>query len=351
MLTLVEIKMTSNKEKNMNKVVYTADTPTGQLHIGHFVGSVANRVKLQEKYKFYYGIANYHSFGYMKNGQPLYKEPDMIHRSVLEVAMDNVAIGMDPEKTTMYIESDVPETCEAAILFSMLVAHTRALRNPTIKDEIVMKGMGNQFSLGFVNYPIMQAADILLFKANLIPVGKDQLAHVEQSREIAQDFNKLYGQTFPIPEGLVGEVPILPGLDNKKMSKSLGNAIVFTESDEEIRKKVMSMYTDPNRIHPTDPGKVEGNPVFIYHDAFNTNKEEVEDLKKRYAEGKVGDVEVKEKLANALIKFIAPIRERRQELMKDPQKVIDILKEGGKKARVVARETIDEIRDKMKLNF
>lgn len=343
--------MAKPKENIKEKIVYTADTPTGQLHIGHYAGSIANRVKLQDEYKCFYGIANYHSYGYMRDGQNLYKMPDMIHDSVFQVAMDNIAAGLDPEKTTIYVESDVPETCEAGILFSMLVTHARSLRNPTIKDEIIMKKMGNVFPLGFINYPMLQAADILLFRANLIPVGKDQLAHIEQAREIARDFNKLYGQTFPMPEGLIGKVAMLPGLDNQKMSKSLGNSIVFSDTDEIIKKKVMSMYTDPNRIHPTDPGKVEGNPVFIYHDFFNPNVNEVADLKHRYEKGTVGDVEVKEKLAKVLVDFIAPIRERRAKLAADPEGLIEILKEGGKKARKIAIETTSEIREKMKINY
>lgn len=332
-------------------VVYTADTPTGQLHIGHYAGTVENRVKLQEKHQFFYGLANYHSFAYMKSGKSLYKKPDFIHQATLEIAMDNLALGLNPEKTVMYIESEVPETCELAILFSMLVKHTRALRNPTIKDEIVMKKMGKKFSLGFVNYPMLQAADILLFKANLIPVGEDQKAHIEQAREIARDFNKTYGETFPVPKALIGRVAILPGVDNKKMSKSLGNAIVFTDSDEVIRKKIMGMYTDPNRVRITDPGKVEGNPLFIYHDFFNKNLEEVEDFKERYRKGTVGDVEVKKSLADIMVDFIAPVREKRRKYEKDQDLLISILKEGSKKARKVARQTINEVREKMKLEF
>lgn len=333
------------------KVIYTADTPTGQLHIGHYVGSVENRIKLQDKYQFYYGLANYHSYSYMKEGKSLYKDPDFIRRSTLEVAMDNLAIGLDPQKTVMYLESEVPETCEVAMLFSMLVKHTRALRNPTIKDEIVMKKMGDKFSLGFVNYPMLQAADILLFKADLIPVGKDQEAHIEQAREIARDFNKTYGETFPTPEALIGRVALLPGLDNRKMSKSLGNAIVFTDSDEDIKSKIMGMYTDPNRIHATDPGTVDGNPIFIYHDFFNQDREEVKDLEDRYRNGKVGDVEVKEKLVKVITEFISPVRERRKVYEKDESLLLDILMDGSKKAHKVAKETTDEVREKMKLNF
>lgn len=339
------------KVEGEKSVVYTADTPTGQLHLGHYVGTVKNRVKLQDKYECFFGLANYHSFSYMKSGKPLYKKPNFIHDSTLEVAMDNLAIGIDPEKSVLYIESDVPETCEAGMLFSMLVKHSRALRNPTIKDEIVMKGMGDKYSLGFINYPMLQAADILLFKAELIPVGEDQLPHIEQSREIARDFNKLYGETFPVPEGLVGDVGNLPGLDNQKMSKSLGNAITFTDSDDEIEKKIMQMYTDPNRIHSTDPGRVEGNPVFIYHDNFNSDEDEVNELKERYRKGKVGDVEVKKKLAEAIKDFIKPIRVRRKKLEENQDRVIEILSEGGKKARTVAKQTIDEMRERMKLTY
>ncbi|MDD3661889.1 MAG: tryptophan--tRNA ligase [Candidatus Dojkabacteria bacterium] len=338
-------------EQTNKKVVYTADTPTGQLHIGHYVGSLQNRVKLQDEYQCYFGLANYHSFGYMQKGEGLYKRPDFIHESVIQVAMDNLAVGIDPEKSVLYIESDVPETCELAILFSMLVTHSRALRNPTIKNEIVMKNMGSRFSLGFVNYPLLQAADILLFKAHLIPVGEDQLAHVEQSREIARDFNELYGETFPVPEGLVGAVGVLPGTDNRKMSKSLGNAILLSDSDEEIDRKIMGMYTDPNRIRTTDPGTVEGNPLFIYHQAFNPDHAEVEDFMNRYRKGTVGDVEVKKRLAEVIKTFISPIRERRKLYENDPELLKAILRDGGKKARDVAVRTLEEVREKMKLTF
>jgi tryptophanyl-tRNA synthetase len=347
----IEDKLDRSNKFNENAVVYTADTPTGQLHLGHYIGTVKNRIKLQDKYKCFFGLANYHSFGYMQEGEGLHKRPDFVHESTLQVAMDNLALGIDPDKSVYYIESDVPETCELAMLFSMLVSHNRALRNPTIKDEIVMKDMGDKYSLGFINYPMLQAADILLFKAELIPVGKDQVPHIEQSREIARDFNKLYGETFPVPQALIGEVGKLPGLDNRKMSKSLGNAIVFTDSDEEIRKKIMGMYTDPNRIHPTDPGTVEGNPVFIYHEAFNPDKDEVAELEERYRKGKVGDVEVKKKLADAITDFIAPIREKRKELEEDKDALLEILHDGGKKARKVAKETLGEVREKMKLTF
>lgn len=338
-------------KENEKKVVYTADTPTGQLHVGHYVGTLENRVKLQERYQCYFGLANYHSFSYMKSGECLYKKPELIHESTIQVAMDNLAVGVDPEKAVLYIESDVPETCELGMLFSMLVTHTRALRNPTVKDEIVMKEMGDRFSLGFVNYPMLQAADILLFKANLIPVGEDQLPHIEQSREIAREFNRVYGETFPVPEGLVGKVGVLPGLDNRKMSKSLDNAVLFSDSDEIINQKIMKMYTDPNRIHTDDPGTVEGNPVFIYHDAFNPDKEEVNDLKERYRKGTVGDVEVKTKLAKVMKDFLVPIRDRRKKYEESPELLREILADGGKRARSVAIETISEVREKMKLTF
>jgi tryptophanyl-tRNA synthetase len=347
-ITLSNVDVKNKKEK---KVIYTADTPTGQLHIGHYVGSLENRVKLQDEYTCYFGIANYHALSYMREGKSLFKDPDFVHQSTLEVAMDNLAVGIDPEKAVLYLESEVPETCELAILFSMLVTHSRSLRNPTIKNEIVMKKMGNRFSLGFVNYPMLQAADILLFKASLVPVGEDQLAHIEQSREIARTFNTTYGETFPVPEGLVGKVGTLPGVDNQKMSKSLGNAILLSDSDEKIEEKVMRMYTDPKRIHATDPGTVEGNPVFIYHDAFNHDVEEVKDLKERYRNGKVGDVEVKERLAEVMKEFIAPIRERRKKYEDDQKLLLDVLKDGSAKARKIAVETLKEVRDKMKLTY
>jgi tryptophanyl-tRNA synthetase len=246
----------------------------------------------------------------------------------------------------------IPEIAELTVFYLNLVTLERVLRNPTVKDEIKQKGYGQNIPAGFAMYPVSQAADITTFNASLVPVGEDQLPMIEQTREIVRKFNSLYGEVFTEPEALVGEVKRLPGIDgNSKMGKSLGNAIYLSDTEEELKKKVMSMYTDPNRIHSTDPGKVEGNPVFIYHDVFNSDKAEVEDLKTRYKEGKVGDIEVKEKLFVALNKYLTPIREKRKEF-EDKDEILDqILIEGTAKAREVAKKTMQKVRKAMKIDY
>ena len=330
----------------MNKRILTGDTPTGKLHIGHYVGTLANRVKLQNEYETFIILADLHAF------TTLVDKPEEVAQHTLEVAMDNLAVGLDPEKTTIFVESGIPEIYELAAIFSMLVSHNRVLRNPTIKDEIKSKDLGDQFSMGFLNYPLFQVADILGVKGTLVPVGVDQLPHLELTNEVARRFNNLYGKTFEEIKGLVGEVPKLVGTDgNSKMGKSLGNCIYLSGDEKTVRERVMGMYTDPNRIHPTDPGKVEGNPVFIYHDAFNPNKEEVADLKARYEKGTVGDVEVKEKLLVAMNEFLGPIRERRKKYEQNPDLVKQILSEGTQKTRKVVQGVLDEVRQAMKLSF
>ena len=328
------------------KRILTGDTPTGKLHLGHYVGTLENRIKLQDEYETFIILANVHS--YTTN----YKDPAKIRRDTFDVALDNLAVGLDPKKATLFLESEVPEILELHTYFEMLVKHSRALRNPTVKDEIRSKGLEEQISMGLISYPILQAADILAFRAHLVPVGEDQVPHLEQTKEIARDFNKIYGEMFPIPEPLVGKVGRLPGTDGKeKMSKSLDNAIFLSDSAEIVREKVMNMYTDPTRIHPTDPGHVEGNPVFIYHDAFNPNKNEVEDLKNRYRKGEVGDVEVKEKLVTVLNEFLDPIRQRRKEFEAQPELVNDILEEGSEHARKEATETLKLVKEAMGLGY
>ncbi|MBD3365876.1 tryptophan--tRNA ligase [candidate division WWE3 bacterium] len=334
--------------KNNQKRILTGDNATGKLHIGHYVGSLQNRVKLQHDYETFIIIADMHALAYPK----YVKNPETVARSVLEVTMGNLAIGMVPEKTYFFPESAIPEIYELGIIFSMLVSHNRALRNPTLKEEIRDKNMGDKFSVGFINFPILQAADILCVNADLVPVGEDQVPHVELTREIARRFNSYYGETFVEPEPLVGETARLVGLDgNAKMSKSLGNTIYLNEPEESLKKKVMSMYTDPNRIHPTDPGTVEGNPVFIYHDAFNPNKEEVADLKKRYREGSVGDVEVKEKLYKALSDFLAPVREKYAYYEGHLEEVQEIIEAGTVKTRKEAQETLAKVKERLKLDL
>ncbi len=329
----------------MKKRILTGDTPTGKLHLGHYVGTLENRVKLQDEYETFIVLADLHAL------TTLSETPEKIKEYTRQVAIDNLSVGLDPKKVTIFVESEVPEIYELAAIFSMYVSHSRALRNPTIKDEIKMKGLGDRFSLGFINYPIYQVADILCVKGDLVPVGIDQEAHLEQAREVARVLNKISGKNiFPEPKGLIGRVGKLPGTDgNPKMGKSLGNVIYLSDSEEEVKRKVMDMYTDPKRIHPTDPGTVEGNPVFVYHDAFNDDKSEVEDLKRRYKEGKVGDVEVKEKLAKALNRFLDPVRARRAEFERDPGLVDKILQEGSEKVRNEAQKTLRGVKAAMGL--
>jgi tryptophanyl-tRNA synthetase len=328
------------------KRILTGDRPTGKMHLGHFVGSLKNRVKLQDSYDQFVMIADVQAL------TDNFEQPEKVRASIREVLLDYLAVGIDPKKTTILIQSMIPEIAELTVFYLNLVTLERALRNPTVKDEIKNKGFGKNIPAGFAMYPISQAADITIFNADLVPVGEDQLPMIEQTREIVRKFNSLYGEVFVEPEALIGEIKRLPGIDGgAKMGKSMGNAIYLSDTEEELKKKVMGMYTDPTRIHATDPGKVEGNPVFIYHDAFNPNKDEVADLKARYKEGKVGDIEVKEKLFTALNSFLKPMRERRAEFEKNPEELDKILKEGTAKAREVATETMQKVRHAMKIDY
>lgn len=324
------------------KRLLTGDRPTGQLHLGNYIGSLKRRVELQDKYESFIFVADYHM---LTTKVEKLKDLDF-KRNILNVVRDNLAVGIDPKKVTYYIQSDVPETFELATLLGMLIKVPRLEIVPSLKDMMRDSGVESP-SFGLLGYPVLMASDILLVKGDVVPVGKDNQANVEVAREVAQRFNTLFGKTLPLPEPLV-EGKVLPGTDgDDKMGKSLGNAIFLSDGTQELRRKVMSMYTDPERVHPTDPGKVEGNPVFAYHDAFNSNKSEVDDLKKRYREGKVGDVEVKEKLFLALEEFLAPIRERRVKI-KD-QEIEEVLATGAKRAREVAKETLAEVRAAMKI--
>jgi len=331
------------------KRVLTGDTPTGKLHLGHYVGTLENRVKLQNEYEMFILFADTHALTTLSG------TPKVVAESTKEVLLDNLAVGLDPKNVTFFEESAIPEIYELAAIFSMYVSHNRALRNPTIKDEIVSKALGDQFSLGFINYPIYQAADILCVKGQVVPVGKDQEAHLEQTREIARALNKLTGaEIFPQPEALIGRVVKLVGIDgNPKMGKSLNNAIFLSDSPESVEEKVMRMYTDPKRIHPTDPGTVKGNPVFIYLDAFATekDKEQTENYKLQYEKGQVGDVEVKKFLTRVLNEFLEPIRQRRAEFERQPELLKSILKEGNQKVREEAAKTLDEVKQKLGFSF
>jgi len=334
----------------MKKRILTGFTPTGKLHLGHYVGNIENLLKLKNEYETFLLLADTHAL------TTLHNKNELVRQHTLDVLLDLLAVGLSEDEVVYHIESEIPEIYEMSALFSMYVSHNRALRNPTIKDEITMKGLGDQFSLGFVNYPMFQAADILCVRGDLVPVGIDQEAHLEQSREIARVFNTLalkqgYKEIFPEPKALIGRVGKLIGTDgNPKMSKSLGNTIYLSANVSEVKEKVMSMYTDPNRIHATDPGKVEGNPLFIYLDAFGTkeHKEQIEEYKERYTKGTVGDVEVKKYLITVLETFLAPIRERRAQY-NDEKKLLEILQSGTQKTRKEAQSVLKEVKEA--LNF
>ena len=323
----------------------TGDRPTGKLHLGHYVGSLANRVRLQDDYECYFLIADYHAL------TTAYEDPREIGANVRELVLDYLSVGIDPERSTIYLQSLTPEVCELFLLFSMLISVPRLQRVPTLK-EVVRDLQLETASLGLLSYPVLQAADIMMVRAHIVPVGKDQASHLEVTRELARRFNELYGEVFPIPETLIGEVPTLVGTDGKaKMSKSLDNAIMLADQPEELRRKVMGMYTDPTRIRATDPGHVEGNPVFDYHAAFNDDRAEVEELRERYRAGRVGDVEVKRRLVDALERFLGPMRERRARFEARPGLVDEIIDAGSRRAGREAQETLRLAREAMGLTY
>ena len=329
------------------KRILTGIRPTGALHLGHYVGALENWVRLQEEYECFFLIADYQALGDHMD------DIDGIRNSVLEVTLDWLAVGLDPEKSTFEVQSYVPEHAELHMLLSMVLPLSWLQRNPTLKAEMEnLESEHKTLSLGFFNYPASQVADILLPKANLVPVGDDQLPHVEMTREIVRRFNRLFAPVFPEPDALVGRVPRLVGIDGQaKMSKSLGNCIYLKDDEATVTDKVRRMFTDPTRIHATDPGHVEGNPVFIYHDAFNKDVAEIEELKERYRAGTVGDVEVKRRLSRALNEFLEPIRDRRTKYEANMDDVKDILRQGSNRARAVAESTMQEVRDAMRLRY
>ena len=319
--------------------ILTGDRPTGRMHLGHYVGSLVNRVKLQDELECYFIIADLH----VLTTRPEKEHIDQMRDNIHEMVLDYLAVGIDPQKSTIFVQSAVKETYELNLIFEMMVTLPRLERLPSIKDMANAANL-DVLPFGLVGYPVLQAADILLPRANLVPVGKDNEAHVEISREIARRFNRLYAEVFPEPDVMVGDVPTLVGTDGQaKMSKSLGNAIFLSDDEKTVNQKVFSMYTDPNRIRADIPGTVEGNPVFIYHDIFNPDVDEVNDLKARYREGRVGDVEVKKKLAKALNAFLGPIRQRRSELAAQPGIVDQVLFEGTKRMQATAHETMDMV--------
>jgi tryptophanyl-tRNA synthetase len=328
------------------KRILTGDRPTGQLHLGHYVGSLANRVKLQDQYDCYILIADAQAL------TDHFEHPEILQKNIREVVKDYLSVGIDPEKSTIFVQSMIPEIAELAVFYLNLVTVARLQRNPTVKDEMQQKGFEANLPAGFLVYPVHQAADITAFKADLVPVGKDQLPMIEQTNEIVRRFNKLYKKVLIEPKALVGDFSRLPGTDGQgKMSKSIGNCIYLSDDAATVKKKVMRMYTDPTRLRATDPGHVEGNPVFTYHDAFNPNKAEVDDLKDRYRKGTVGDVEVKTCLFKALNHFLEPLREKRAKYEQDEKKIDEIIIEGTRTASIVAKETMAHVRSAMGISY
>lgn len=332
------------------KVILTGDRPTGKLHIGHYVGSLRERVKMQES-------GEYDPFIMIADQQALTdnaRDPEKIRRSLTEVALDYLAVGLDPAKSTLFVQSQIPALAELNLYYLNLVTVSRLERNPTVKAEIQQKNFNRSIPAGFFTYPVSQTADITAFKANLVPVGDDQEPMLEQAREIVRTFNSIYGEVLVEPEGVFppkgqGRIPGLDG--NAKMSKSLGNAIYLSDDEDTLKKKVMSMYTDPNHIHVEDPGQVEGNVVFTYLDIFDQDTAKVQELKDHYRHGGLGDVKIKRYLMEVLNAELAPIRQRRAEFAKDLPTVMDILKAGSDRANQVAAQTLDEVKDAMGLNY
>lgn len=332
------------------KVVLTGDRPTGKLHIGHYVGSLKERVKMQNsgKYNMFIMIADQQAL--TDNA----RDPEKIHNSLIQVALDYLAVGLDPAKSTMYIQSQIPALSELNMYYLNLVTVSRLERNPTVKAEIQQKNFDRSIPAGFLTYPVSQTADITAFKGELVPVGDDQEPMMEQAREIVRSFNNIYGDILVEPKGVFppkgqGRIPGLDG--NAKMSKSLGNAIYLSDDEKTLQKKVMSMYTDPTHIHVEDPGHIEGNVVFTYLDIFDPDKKHVQELKDQYQAGGLGDVKIKRYLFEVLNSELKPIRERREEFAKDIPAVYDMLKQGCADANEVANQTLAEVRHAMGLDY
>jgi tryptophanyl-tRNA synthetase len=328
-------------------VALSGDRPTGAMHLGHYVGSMANRLAMQETHKLYVMLADIQAL------TDNFENPEKVHDNVFQFACDYLAIGIDPKKTTIFIQSQIPQIAELTVYYLNLVTINRLQRNPTVKTEIAQKGFGERLTAGFLCYPVSQAADITFIKAEVIPVGEDQLPMIEQTNEIVRSFNRIY-QTDVLVEtkAVIPKMARLPGIDGQaKMSKSLGNAIFLSDSADVVAKKVMSMYTDPHHLKVTDPGKVEGNTVFTYLDIFDPHTEEVDALKEHYRKGGLGDVVLKKRLIEVLEAFIAPIRERCNEYKKNKDYVLTVLKEGTERTQEDAEKTMLEVRKAMKLVY
>jgi len=353
--------------ENQKPRLLSGDTSTGRLHLGHWVGSVENRVHMQDEYDCYFLIANIQAMTTRMD------RPAEVHQNVMEVMLDYLAAGIDPKRSTIFIQSEIAAIAELTVFFSLLVPYPRLMRNPTIKDEIRDKGLGDNYSVGFLLYPISQAADILTFRSNVVPVGEDQIPHLELTREVARRFNQVYchvdphaadekhlelGGLFPITETKLGRTRKLVGIGAPgpegnllKMSKSLNNAIFLSDDPDTIKKKVMGMYTDPNRLKATDKGKVENNPLWIFHETFNPDKAWVQEAEERYRAGTIGDVECKKKLIDVLVSIVEPMRQRRIQYEKDIHQVKSLLKEGTEKANETANQTLILAKEAMRQRY
>jgi tryptophanyl-tRNA synthetase len=334
--------MDEKKEVREHRIL-TGDRPTGKLHLGHYVGSLKNRVRLQHEYESFFIIADLH----VLTTRPEKRHVAEIRQNIQEIVLDYLAVGIDPEESTIFVQSAIPGTYQLNLFFEMLITVPRLERVPSIK-EMAANAHLESLPFGLLGYPVLQAADILLPRAHLVPVSGDNEAHVEVTREIARKFNRLYGEVFPEPQVVLGDM--LVGTDGEaKASKSRGNVIYLSDDAETVREKVFGMYTDPRRVRPDIPGQVEGNPVFIYHDAFNDDKEEVAELKERYRKGKVGDVEVKRKLVRAINRFLDPIRERRDRYAAQPGLVEEIVSSGNRRMRKESEKTMALVHEAMGL--
>tara|TARA_R110002124_G_scaffold283827_1_gene460330 strand:+ start:2819 stop:3943 length:1125 start_codon:yes stop_codon:yes gene_type:complete len=350
----------------MKEILLTGDTPTGKLHLGHYVGSLESRLRLQDEYDCFFIIANMHAF------TTNITNPELIRKSVLDITLDYLSVGLDPDKSTIFLQSEIPAIADLTFYFSMLISHSRLMRNPTIKSEIQDKGLGDKYPFGFLLYPIGQIADILAFRANIVPVGEDQLPHLELANEVVRKFNNLYcgvnltednqdidyvslGGLFPHVKPLVGRIKRLVGITGPdgngnllKMSKSLNNSILLSDDADTVSKKIMKMYTDPNRLRATDPGTVENNPLWIFHDAFNHDKSWVEDAKEQYRKGQTGDVVCKKKLVDVINDLLEPIRQKRKHYENNEDLLINVLKQGSDKANEVAENTLKSVKESVK---
>ncbi|MDH6365141.1 tryptophanyl-tRNA synthetase [Enterococcus sp. PF1-24] len=334
----------------MKNIILTGDRPTGRLHLGHYVGSLKTRVAMQEDSNNQLNIMIADMQALTDNA----KNPAKVAENISEVALDYLAVGLDPERTTLFIQSQIPQLSELTMYFLNLVSVGRVKRNPTVKAEIQQKNFGDSVPTGFFIYPVSQAADITAFKANLVPVGEDQKPMLEQTQEIVHSFNQTYSEVLVSPKAVLPPKNMgrLPGIDgNGKMSKSLGNGIYLADSADVVQKKVMSMYTDPNHIHVEDPGQVEGNMVFTYLDVFGTDKEKIQELKDQYRHGGLGDVKIKRYLIEVLEAELVPIRQRREEFAKDKGEIMNILKAGSQKAEKVAAATLDDVKKAMGIAY